>query len=145
MHHVFIISRNGTAGLTSCFSLSRTDAVSQRQSCAMHRNKPTDSSFFSTYRLNSAIFKTQMKDRVPLTQPCRLKWWIFLNRQLNPSHRSLDNCFFNWENHSFTAQCQTKRIKSTQWSGRSLWSEPRLEENTPQRKESRGGCYTFKY
>ncbi len=42
------------------------------------------------------------------------------------TQRSLDNCFFNQENHSFKAQCQTKRIKSTQWSGYSLWSSSML-------------------
>ncbi len=68
----------------------------------MAKHKQTDSGFFSTYRLNSVL---------PMAP--------------QPQH-SLDNRFFNRENHCFTAQCRTKRIKSIQWSGRSLCSLPRL-------------------
>ncbi len=46
-----------------------------------------------------------------------------------PTLRSLDNCLFSQRYHSFKVQCQTKRTKSTPWSGRSLWSVPRPQQS----------------
>ncbi len=64
----------------------------------------------------------------PVTWLCRLKCWIFLDSHTHgsPPRRSLDNRLLSQDNHSFKAQCQTESIKCTWWSGRSLWSGPRL-------------------
>ncbi len=41
--------------------------------------------------------------------------------------RSLDNRLFNQENHSFTVQCQTKRIKSAEWAESLVWDQEWVE------------------
>ncbi len=48
---------SGTSSSSSCFFLTRTDAVSWWQSCTKNRYKRTGCSLFSTHRLNSSFLK----------------------------------------------------------------------------------------
>ncbi len=58
----------------------------------------------------------------PVTWLCQLKCQISLNRQFSPTRGSPSSAF------KISFKCQTRRIRSTQRSGRSLWSGPKLGE-----------------
>ncbi len=116
---------SGTYSGASCYSLPRKD-TSPNGRAALALAQTNGCQLLFHILPNLIFFKTHMKDTGPVTWICGWKCWIFPNRQLVPPvaphpRRSLDYCFFDQKNHSFTVQCQTRRI--TLWSGQSLWSE----------------------
>ncbi len=128
-HGIITVSDSGTHSGTSCFLLPRKDTVSQRKSCTKERRyKQTCGDYL--FMKKFGIFQTRIKDTTnkhitvfgPVTWLCQLKCWTSLDKQFSLAHGSPTPgthwIIFSWENHSFKAQRQTKRIKSTQWSGR---------------------------
>ncbi len=140
-HHIITVSRQWW-----CFlPLAANDRPTDWDRCCLpstgagtkeHRLRQMCCSYFSVCKF-SILFKLMSKTPHSTTllffgPVTRLRW---LKCSLVPPmalhHRhSLDNRFFNQRNHSFKVQCQAKRIKSTWWSGWSLWSGPRLQKTS---------------
>ncbi len=81
----------------------------------------TEWTCFSWSAITSTLSENHFTVLGPVTRLCGLKCQIFLDSCISPALDSttlvlMGNCLFNWRNHSFKAQWQTKRSKSLVWA-----------------------------